>query len=78
MKEIAAGNLVNWLDANNNNDLKHRIKGRFTREDVRRRKMLELRKTKQGINENVEEYTRRFRQIVRMATRGMLWRRNIK
>ncbi|EXX68297.1 hypothetical protein RirG_106500 [Rhizophagus irregularis DAOM 197198w] len=32
--------------------------------------MLELRKTKQGINESVEDYTRRFRQVLRVATRG--------
>ncbi|CAB4416254.1 unnamed protein product [Rhizophagus irregularis] len=70
MKETNAGNLTNWADADNDNDLKHRIKRRFTREDVRRRKMLELRKTKQEINENVEDYTRRFRQVLRIATRG--------
>ncbi|GBC11404.2 ribonuclease H-like domain-containing protein [Rhizophagus irregularis DAOM 181602=DAOM 197198] len=70
MREANAGHLVNWADADNDNDLKHRIKRRFTREDVRRRKMLELRKTKQGINENVDDYTRRFRQVLRVATRG--------
>ncbi|GBC25854.2 ribonuclease H-like domain-containing protein [Rhizophagus irregularis DAOM 181602=DAOM 197198] len=70
MREANAGHLVNWADADNDNDLKHRIKRRFTREDVRRRKMLELRKTKQGINENVDDYTRRFRQVLRLATRG--------
>ncbi|EXX53477.1 hypothetical protein RirG_243510 [Rhizophagus irregularis DAOM 197198w] len=70
MKETNAGHLRNWADADDDNDLKHRIKRRFTREDVRRRKMLELRKTKQGINESVEDYTRRFRQVLRVATRG--------
>ncbi|EXX54197.1 hypothetical protein RirG_236830 [Rhizophagus irregularis DAOM 197198w] len=70
MKEADAGHLINWADADNDNDLKHRIKRRFTREDVRRRKMLELRKTKQGINESVEDYTRRFRQVLRIATRS--------
>ncbi|GBC30533.2 hypothetical protein GLOIN_2v1765994 [Rhizophagus irregularis DAOM 181602=DAOM 197198] len=70
MKEVNAGNLVNWADADNDNDLKHRIKRRFTREDVRRKKMQELRKIRQGKNENVEEYTGRFRQILRIATRG--------
>src|ERR1700722_18774887 len=70
MKEAGAGNLVNWADVDNDNDLKHRIKRRFTREDVRRRKMLELKKIQQGKNESVEEYTRRFRQILRIATRG--------
>ncbi|CAB4425439.1 unnamed protein product [Rhizophagus irregularis] len=70
MKETNAGHLINWADADNDNDLKHRIKRRFTREDVRRKKMLELRKTRQGKNENIEEYTRRFRQILRIATRG--------
>ncbi|PKY59540.1 hypothetical protein RhiirA4_482354 [Rhizophagus irregularis] len=39
MKETNAGNLTNWADADNDNDLKHRIKRRFTREDVRRRKI---------------------------------------
>ncbi|RGB23900.1 hypothetical protein C1646_773844, partial [Rhizophagus diaphanus] len=42
MKETNNGNLINWADADNDNDLKHRIKQRFTREDVRRRKMLEI------------------------------------
>ncbi|EXX65100.1 hypothetical protein RirG_136540 [Rhizophagus irregularis DAOM 197198w] len=70
MKETNASHLRNWADADDDNDLKHRIKRRFTREDVRRRKMLELRKTKQGINESVEDYTRRFRQVLRVATRG--------
>ncbi|CAB4435127.1 unnamed protein product [Rhizophagus irregularis] len=69
-KEAGAGNLANWQDNDNDNDLKHRIKQRFTREDVRKRKMLELRKITQGINENVEAYTTRFRQILRIATRG--------
>ncbi|CAB4439146.1 unnamed protein product [Rhizophagus irregularis] len=32
--------------------------------------MLELRKITQGVNENVEAYTTRFRQILRIATRG--------
>ncbi|CAB5303780.1 unnamed protein product [Rhizophagus irregularis] len=70
MKETNAGHLINWADADNDNDLKHRIRRRFTREDVRRRKMLELRKTTQGVNENIEDYTRRFRQVLRIATRG--------
>ncbi|CAB4486085.1 unnamed protein product [Rhizophagus irregularis] len=70
MKEVNAGHLVNWADVDNDNDLKHRIKRRFTREDVRRKKMLELRKTRQEVDESVEEYTRRFRQILRIATRG--------
>ncbi|CAB4484818.1 unnamed protein product [Rhizophagus irregularis] len=68
MKELNAGHLVNWADVDNDNDLKHRIKRRFTREDVRRKKMLELRKTRQEVNESVD--TRRFRQILRIATRG--------
>ncbi|GET58140.1 enzymatic polyprotein, putative [Rhizophagus irregularis DAOM 181602=DAOM 197198] len=69
-KEANNGHLVNWQDNDNDNDLKHRIKQRFTREDVRKRKMLELRKITQGVNENVEAYTTRFRQILRIATRG--------
>ena len=70
MKELNAGNLVNWADVNNDNDLKHRIKQRFTRDDIRRRKMQELMKTEQGINESVESYTQRFRQTLRIAARG--------
>src|SRR6185369_15529369 len=70
MKETNAGHLINWADADNDNDLKHRIKRRFTREDVRRKKMSELRQIRQGKNENVEDYTRRFRQLLRVATRG--------
>ncbi|GET67156.1 hypothetical protein PTSG_12973 [Rhizophagus irregularis DAOM 181602=DAOM 197198] len=69
-KEANNGHLVNWADNNDDNDLKHRVKQRFTREDVRKRKMLELRKITQGVNENVEAYTTRFRQILRIATRG--------
>ncbi|CAB4480633.1 unnamed protein product [Rhizophagus irregularis] len=69
-KEANNGHLVNWQDNDNDNDLKHRVKQRFTREDVRKRKMLELRKITQGVNENVEAYTIRFRQILRIATRG--------
>ena len=70
MKEANVGNLTNWQNADDDNDLKDRIRRRFTREDIRRRKMIELRKTKQGVNESVEDYTRRFRQILRVATRG--------
>ncbi|CAB5359753.1 unnamed protein product [Rhizophagus irregularis] len=69
-KEANNGHLVNWQDNDNDDDLKHRVKQRFTREDVRKRKMLELRKITQGVNENVEAYTIRFRQILRIATRG--------
>ncbi|EXX55601.1 hypothetical protein RirG_223980 [Rhizophagus irregularis DAOM 197198w] len=69
-KEANNGHLVNWQDNDNDNDLKHRVKQRFTREDVRKRKMLELKKITQGVNENVEAYTIRFRQILRIATRG--------
>jgi hypothetical protein len=69
MKEAAVGNLVNWADADNDNDFKHRINRDFTRPDVRRRKMIELRRIKQN-NESVEDYTRRFRNILRIATRG--------
>ncbi|GBB99117.1 hypothetical protein RclHR1_34190002 [Rhizophagus clarus] len=54
-KEAGAGNLVNWVDNDNDNDLKHRIKQKFTSEEVRRKKMLELRRMKQGINEEIGE-----------------------
>jgi hypothetical protein len=71
MKEAAAGNLVNWANNNNDNDFKHRINRDFTRPEVKRRKMIELRRIKQN-NESVEDYTRRFRNILRIATRGQL------
>src|SRR6202012_2757698 len=58
-KEAGAGNLVNWADNNNDNDLKHRVKQKFTSEETRRKKMLELRRMKQGINEGIGEYARR-------------------
>ena len=32
--------------------------------------MLELKNTEQRVNETVEDYTRRFRQTLRIATRG--------
>jgi hypothetical protein len=75
MKEAAAENLVNWADADNDNDFKHRINRDFTRPDVRRRKMTELRRIKQN-NESVEDYTRRFRNILRIATRGQPLQQN--
>src|SRR6185369_3736954 len=70
MKEAAAGNLVNWANNDNDNDLKHRITRKFTREDVSRKKMVELAGMRQGMNESIEEYTRRFRAVLRIATRG--------
>ncbi|GET50524.1 ribonuclease H-like domain-containing protein [Rhizophagus irregularis DAOM 181602=DAOM 197198] len=69
-KEKVAVNLVNWCDHNEDRNLKRRLIDRFTRNDVQRRKMLELARIKQGTNESVEEYTRRFRSILRIATRG--------
>jgi hypothetical protein len=50
--------------------LKNKLINRFTREDVKRRKMTELTRIKQKTNESVEEYTRRFRSILRIVTRG--------
>ncbi|GES85361.1 ribonuclease H-like domain-containing protein [Rhizophagus clarus] len=35
--------------------------------------MLELRRMKQGINEGIEEYARRFRNLLRIATREYAW-----
>jgi hypothetical protein len=70
MKEAAAGNLVNWANNDNDNDFKHRIDREFTRPDVRRRKMIELGKIRQNNDESVKDYTRRFRNILRIATRG--------
>lgn len=35
MKEANVGHLVNWTDEDNDNNLKDRIKKRFTREDIR-------------------------------------------
>ncbi|GBB96356.1 hypothetical protein RclHR1_27350001 [Rhizophagus clarus] len=72
-KEAGAGNLINWVDNDNDDDLKHRIKQKFTSEEVRRKKMLELRRMKQGINERIGEYARRFRNLLRIATRGHAW-----
>ncbi|EXX66069.1 hypothetical protein RirG_127360 [Rhizophagus irregularis DAOM 197198w] len=69
-KEKVAANLVNWCDHNEDRNLKRRLIDRFTRNDVQRRKMLELTRIKQRTNESVEEYTRRFRSILRVATRG--------
>ncbi|RIA84053.1 hypothetical protein C1645_859881 [Glomus cerebriforme] len=46
------------------------LRGRFTREDVRRRKMIELARMNQGKNKSIEEYTRRFRAVLRIVTRG--------
>ncbi|GES76231.1 enzymatic polyprotein, putative [Rhizophagus clarus] len=42
-------------------------------EEVRRKKILELRRMKQGINEGIGEYARRFRNLLRIATRGHAW-----
>ncbi|CAB4418800.1 unnamed protein product [Rhizophagus irregularis] len=69
-KERVAANLVNWCDYDDDRNLKTKLINRFTREDVKRRKMIELTRIKQGTNESVEEYTRRFRSILRVATRG--------
>ncbi|PKK64645.1 hypothetical protein RhiirC2_787225 [Rhizophagus irregularis] len=52
LKEANIGNLTNWGDADNDNDLKHdKIKRKFTREDIIRRKLQELSIIQQGINE---------------------------
>ncbi|CAB4419359.1 unnamed protein product [Rhizophagus irregularis] len=72
MKEANDGNLANWDNVDNDNDLRHRIVRKFTREDVKRKKMVELAGMRQGINESVEEYTRRFRAVLRIATRGQV------
>ncbi|GBC28000.1 ribonuclease H-like domain-containing protein [Rhizophagus irregularis DAOM 181602=DAOM 197198] len=69
-KERVAANLVNWCDHNEDRNLKRRLIDRFTRNDIQRRKMLELTRIRQGTNESVEEYIRRFRSILRVATRG--------
>ncbi|EXX52172.1 1-phosphatidylinositol 3-phosphate 5-kinase-like [Rhizophagus irregularis DAOM 181602=DAOM 197198] len=69
-KEKVTANLVNWCDHNDNRNLKSKLINRFTREDVKRRKMIELTRIKQEINKSVKEYTRRFRLILRIATRG--------
>ncbi|EXX56434.1 hypothetical protein RirG_216260 [Rhizophagus irregularis DAOM 197198w] len=69
-KERVAANLVNWCNHNDDRNLKNKLINRFTREDVKRRKMIELTRIKQEKNESVEEYTRRFRSILRIAIRG--------
>ncbi|GBC30572.2 hypothetical protein GLOIN_2v1847961 [Rhizophagus irregularis DAOM 181602=DAOM 197198] len=68
-KERVAANLVNWCDHNDDRNLKNKLIDRFTRKDVKRRKMIELTRIKQEKNESVEEYNRRFKSIVRIATR---------
>ncbi|UZO29097.1 uncharacterized protein OCT59_022587 [Rhizophagus irregularis] len=69
-KERVAANLVNWCDHDDDRNLKNKLIDRFTREDVKRRKMIELTRIKQEKNESIEEYTRKFRSILRIATRG--------
>ncbi|EXX68336.1 hypothetical protein GLOIN_2v1765994 [Rhizophagus irregularis DAOM 181602=DAOM 197198] len=69
-KERIAANLVNWYDHDDDRNLRSKLINRFTREDVKRRKMIELTRIKQEKNESIEEYTRRFRSILRIATRG--------
>ncbi|PKK42480.1 hypothetical protein RhiirC2_804485, partial [Rhizophagus irregularis] len=54
-KERVAANLVNWCNHNNENrNLKNKLIDRFTRKDVKRRKMIELTRIKQEKNERLE------------------------
>ena len=69
-KNANNGNLVNWTDADNDNDLKHRIKRKFITTEIRRRKQRELQHMKQKDNESVESYSIRYKQIARIANRG--------
>src|ERR1043165_7004895 len=69
-KNAGAGNLVNWVDADNDNDLKHRMKQKFITDDIRNKKMDELHRIRQNVGETVEEYARRFRKTLRIATRN--------
>ncbi|CAB4417278.1 unnamed protein product [Rhizophagus irregularis] len=41
-KERIAANLVNWCEHDDDRNLKRKLINRFTREDVKRRKMIEL------------------------------------
>ncbi|EXX52954.1 hypothetical protein GLOIN_2v1847961 [Rhizophagus irregularis DAOM 181602=DAOM 197198] len=68
-KERVAANLVNWCNHDDDRNLKNKLIDRFTREDIKRRKMIELTRIKQEKNESIEEYTRKFRSILRIATR---------
>ncbi|EXX57455.1 hypothetical protein RirG_207010 [Rhizophagus irregularis DAOM 197198w] len=47
-KERVVANLVNWCDHDDDRNLKNKLINRFTREDVKRRKMIELTRIKQG------------------------------
>jgi hypothetical protein len=70
-KAAGGGNLINWADADNDNDLKHRIKQKFISEEVRRGKLSELKYIKQREGESVENYATRFKKILRIANRGI-------
>ena len=71
MKAAAAGNLINWANNDNDNDLKHQIKQKFIGEEIRRRKLQELQFIKQENSENIESYTIRFKKILRIAESGI-------
>ena len=60
-RTAGAGNLLNWADADNDNDLKHRIKRKFIGDEVMKRKLQELQYMKQKEGETVQEYAIRFK-----------------
>ncbi|CAB4428094.1 unnamed protein product [Rhizophagus irregularis] len=70
MKKANAGNLVNWTNIANDNNLRERIREKFEGAEVRRTKMQELKYIKQRNDESVEDYATRFKKVLRIATRG--------
>lgn len=49
--------------------MKKKISDEFTRVDIRKRKIIELRKIRQNNGKSIEEYIRRFKNILRIVTR---------
>lgn len=68
-KRAAAGNLVNWRDdqADQDTNLKGKIRARFQGEEIRNRNLEDLWFVKQEKNETVGEYITRFKKKVRAA-----------
>ena len=69
IKTTNANHLTQWTDANADENLKQRLIDRFTNLADQRRKIIELQNIKQNKGESVEDYTKRFKKILRIATR---------
>ena len=69
IKTTNANHLTQWTDANADENLKQRLIDRFTNPADQRRKIIELQNIKQNKGESVEDYTKRFKKILRIATR---------